>query len=1227
MTSMKLTRNDYTVGWVCVLPKEQTAALAMLDCEHPALPKQPTDKNAYTLGAVGEHNVVIACLPKGMYGTNSAATVAARMLDTFPSIKFGLLVGIGAGIPPQVRLGDVVVSSPIKQYPGVVQWDFRESIKGGNFKRIGALNNPPSELLTALTKVESKREMTGPKIPQYLDELATKYPKLKTKYIKSDLLKDPLFSPTGVRDDRVGWIALFITIWQTIAILFKFFLGWRTLASGSSADGESSEGPRDMQVHYGLIASGNRLVKDSVLRDNINHQMDGHVLCLEMEAAGLANDFPCLVIRGICDYADSGKNKDWQEHAAAVAAAFAKELLSEVLVTEVSQMRDAKTPGYSPMAYTDRLFNSTQRYIHKTTAWDLPMALELRNVSELGKTILTSVVIHDIGQRLRSDGSIGIAYIYCNYRNQDDQKVDKILASLVRQLTERQTTFPKVIQDLYDRHERNKTWPLMEELSKVLQSLVKTHDRFYIIVDALDECQTSGGIRSQLLSQLVDLKENSDTNLFMTSRYMPDIEETLHGKIMKLEVRASEEDVGSYLDSRLTFLSELVKKNNDLRDEIRAKVIKAADGMFLLAELHVRSLEGMFLPNQIRHALETLPTGTTAYDKTYEGAMKRIESRVNTKEFAKKILTWIICARRPLETSELRHALAVKHGDSDLDENNLPEIGDIITVCAGLVVVDKKSNVVRLAHYTTQQYFERTKGDWFPNADTDITITCVTCLSHKIARKKPTKSMPRAYRSFEPNPLLNYVTANWAYHACVSKTTSQEFIDFLLSDKPMGRAIKALKVAAADQFDQFLLLLNTDDFRKIYDLQLQNPASFLVSMFEGMEGLHLATYFGMTEAVSALLSHGKDVNMTDHAFGRTPLIWAAMNGHMATVDTLLKHEADSNSRDRYGRTPLSMAAGQGHESIVSLLLATEGVDADSRDTEGKSPLYHAACNGNMAVFDILLSTGKVDINAESKNHMTPVYEVIRRGDVQIAERLLSDSNFNVNFRLLRGRTLLDTVAKANNENMVRLLLTLNEIQVDELDVDDETLLNKTASVRHEAIVKLPIGSIKADVNTVRISESSPLFEASARGHERVVWWLLESNQIHVNTMHSGHTALTEAIRYKQLGIVRLLLEKGKADVSIEDEDGYTPLSYAAYRGYESIARLLLEIGRADVDATDRHGRTPLQWAVYRWKKPVVWLLLEHGAEFDEEIKAGMKPLSESSKEDIRIVMRAAMGWK
>jgi nucleoside phosphorylase len=302
--SIEFTYNDYTVGWVCALTKEQTAATAMLDQRHPDLPKPPNDHNTYTLGSIGSHNIVIACLPKGTVGTNAAATVTTSMISTFPSIRIGLMVGIGGGIPPKVRLGDVVVSTPVDQYPGVVQWDFGKAEKDVNFKRTGALNRPPNALLTALTKLETEHEMHGSKIHQYLEDSERKYPRLAAKYARCGSLKDPLFTPD------------------------------RSYSTGGR--------PGDIRVHYGLIASGNQVIKDANFRDSLNESLGGNVLCVEMEAAGLMNHFPCIVIRGICDYADSEKNKDWQEHAAAVAAAYAKELLGEVQTSDLNGERRVK---------------------------------------------------------------------------------------------------------------------------------------------------------------------------------------------------------------------------------------------------------------------------------------------------------------------------------------------------------------------------------------------------------------------------------------------------------------------------------------------------------------------------------------------------------------------------------------------------------------------------------------------------------------------------------------------------------------------------------------------------------------------------------------------------------------------------------------------------------------------------------------------------------------------
>jgi hypothetical protein len=110
--------------------------------------------------------------------------------------------------------------------------------------------------------------------------------------------------------------------------------------------------------------------------------------------------------------------------------------------------------------------------------------------------------------------------------------------------------------------------------------------------------------------------------------------------------------------------------------------------------------------------------------------MDRIEGQLeDQEELAKQVLSWITCGKRPLTTLELQYALAIEVGDSELDKDNLPQVEDILSVCAGLVTVDEESSIIRLVHYTTQEYFDRTRTKWFPNAEANITTICVTYLS------------------------------------------------------------------------------------------------------------------------------------------------------------------------------------------------------------------------------------------------------------------------------------------------------------------------------------------------------------------------------------------------------------------------------------------------------------------------------------------------------------------
>jgi nucleoside phosphorylase len=312
-----LPREEYTVGWVCALPVELAAAQEMLDEEHEDFePESNTnDENVYSLGSIAGHNVAIVCLPAGRIGNNPAAVVATQMKATFKGIRFGLMVGIGGGVPSaaaDVRLGDVVVSQPEYTFGGVVQYDAGQATTSG-FKRIGSLNAPPQVLLSAVAKVQANELRGKSKVSEHMGKLE-RIPRFQRSKAGPDIL-------FGAGYDHEGG--------QT--------------CDGCKTDRHEPREPRDEEVvsHYGTIASGNQVIKNATERDRLSAELGG-VLCFEMEAAGLMNSFPCLVVRGICDYADSHKNKRWQPYAAGIAAAYAKEVLKVIPPADVAKTRTAE---------------------------------------------------------------------------------------------------------------------------------------------------------------------------------------------------------------------------------------------------------------------------------------------------------------------------------------------------------------------------------------------------------------------------------------------------------------------------------------------------------------------------------------------------------------------------------------------------------------------------------------------------------------------------------------------------------------------------------------------------------------------------------------------------------------------------------------------------------------------------------------------------------------------
>jgi nucleoside phosphorylase len=328
MASESPSAAAFTVALIYVKPIEMDAIVVMLDKKYPpasvALAKG--DRNAYTLGSIGVHNVVIVGPPVGAQGKVAMANVAAYIEQSFPNVSVGLLVGIGGGAPKlpdhDVRLGDVVVGAP-EYGPAVVQYDLGRKTRDG-FEVQRVLNKPPGQLLQVVNQVRSDYEMRDEGVKgsfhEHLDRFAGKRAIFAKRYARPET-PDRLFKAD---DSRV----------------------------------EVQRVPRDPPdesfVHYSTILSGDAVMKDELTRTKTIHDLESipgfrDALCFEMEAAGLMDSFPCLVVRGICDYADSHKNKEWQGYAAATAAAYAREVLLTMaahVVDDMKEVRDAPDFGF-----------------------------------------------------------------------------------------------------------------------------------------------------------------------------------------------------------------------------------------------------------------------------------------------------------------------------------------------------------------------------------------------------------------------------------------------------------------------------------------------------------------------------------------------------------------------------------------------------------------------------------------------------------------------------------------------------------------------------------------------------------------------------------------------------------------------------------------------------------------------------------------------------------------
>ncbi|KEY73941.1 hypothetical protein S7711_09996 [Stachybotrys chartarum IBT 7711] len=1179
---------DYTIAWICALSLELSASRAMLDEEHYQLPAHVNDENTYVLGRIDQHNVVMVCLPD--YGTINAAIVATNLKRSFPSIRATLMVGIGGGVPgitdTNLYLGDVVVGTRVMQY------DMGKEVGGGRFEITADPKIPTLLLNSVVSKVRSKHG-EHPSSSRMIDLLGSRLPK-----VSRPSCPDRLFQA-----------------------LYEHIIGEPTC---HKCDPEKLQ-PRGVRLfnephlHYGVIVSGNSVIKNGKRRDNIAQQFDA--LCFEMEAAGMMDNLQCLPIRGICDYSDSHKNKEWQNYAAATAAAYARELLEELppllkepgrAIAWVNKVGKCDAADGQASARRQRLLESlsfpqidvrktTIRAAHAKTCrwlvchlayqdWLNPSMqsqnhgfLWVRGKAGAGKSTIMKFIYLE---SKKSDGSDATtASFFFNARGDYLEKsIAGMYRSLLMQLLKEFPDLQSVLDDTDIVPWSQQTCPDLNALKELLRSAVMALGQrsFTCFVDALDECDEQEA--RDMVQFFEDLAENTTKDgiqfrICFSSRPYPYIS-------IRQGISLTLEDESGHADD----LAQYVKSNLSIEDplllaDLQSRILSKAAGIFLWIVLVVDILnkeedEGGLA---IRDKLSKIPARLSDLFKNILMRDQKAPGRLLL------CVLWILCAKKPLSPAEFRHALWVGLLNQNPESKDLQvdaELPDVknINACVKLVtssskglaeITKSKQPTVQFIHESVRDYLVREKGlqDLWPELGFGWKGR-----SHEMLR-----------------------------HCCTTYL-----------DLPGVQAI----VYAADGRDEQRVVAEKYPFLKYASQQVLHhadaaalavPQDDFLSQFFASAGVSMINFF----------ERHKTRRYGVHA---TPLYVLADKGLGNLIRTQLKKESAAYVPQQRYDYPFFAALANGHKSAVAALLGLssttcDGVDIidgfkykqDLTNYKGRTPLSWAAQEGRLSIAKVLVEAG-ADVNEIDRYGGIPLLLALEYDHTAVA-RLLIENGANINIQDDNGCTALLRAIRDGREIIARFLIE-NGANINVQDDNGWTALMWTSQKGDGAVAELLIEN-EADVDVVDNNRRTALLWASQYGHKTVARLLIK-NGADVNAQDdNGWTALLRALQYEHKAMARLLIENG-VDINFRDSDGWTALIWALERGYKAVARLLIEKG-ADINVQDDNGWTALMWALEEGHELEAQLLIENGADVHVRDNNGRTALTWASQKGYEAV--------
>ncbi|KAI8663473.1 hypothetical protein NCS57_00948400 [Fusarium keratoplasticum] len=1186
----------YTVGWVCAIATEYLAAQLFLDEEHEG-PESVSinDSNNYTLGKIGKHYVVIAVLPHGEYGISSAAGVAHDMLHSFPNIRISLMVGIGGGAPSSkhdIRLGDVVVSASSNGTAAVFQYDFGKAVQGQEFQETGSLNQPPTVLRTAVNGLLTQYKRKGHQLDGSIADILMKNPRLKKEFQRPESSTDRLYQPGKVhpRGDRSSCATACGSDPSTLVVR-----------------PDRTEYEDNPVIHHGPIASSNRLMKDALTRDALAAKKG--VLCFEMEAAGLVNHFPCLVIRGICDYSDSHKNKEWQGFAAMMAAAYARDLLRQIppnkieaerpigevlnsiqgsldrvlstanktrdaIVTITSDTHLARVERWlSPPDYSTNAKLARKRRHSGTGTWllDSPAFQEwkrgarrhlwLYGLAGCGKTVLSTTILDNLPQ---TDTRTTLAFFF-DFNDPRKQTLESLLRSLAFQLYRSGGKAANELDSHFTYHENGRRQPDTSALSACVETMIQITGKVAVILDALDECTT----RKELLSWMRGFA-SGNAQLIVTGRPEPDFNREIPSlfddrNCVLLDKRAVNADIRSYVMAALERNSDFVSKklSQDLLGKIRDKVGDGADGMFRWAACQLDSLAECLSPNAIETALESLPRDL---NETYYRMLQNIPPTY--KSGAIRLLQFLVYAKRPMKLSEAVEVIATQ-----IDReprrfhvgNRLFSGTDVLRYCPSLVLIADVTRYgetlqeLHLAHFSVKEYLLKEDQFDLGSASIAITKTCLTYLTDiKSSHSRIKHDFPMA--RFAAEFWMDYAASVQSSEDIVRRTVS--FLQDKTTFQRWGRLYQA-DIAWND-----------------------NPGPPRAS------SLYYACLGGLAGAARGLMDERADVNAQGGLYGNA-LQAASDGGHLEIVQLLLDKGADVNTQGGHFGDALQAASDGGHLEVVQLLL-DKGADVNMQGGLYGNALQAASFGGHLEVVQLLLDKG-ADVNTQGGHFGNALQAASSRGHLEVVQLLL-DKGADVNAQGGRFGNALQAASFGGRLEVVQLLLDKGA-DANAQGGDYGNALQAASSGGHLEVVQLLLDK-GADVNTQGGRFGNALQAASSGGHLEVVQLLLDKGA-DVNTQGGRFgNALQAASDGGHLEVVQLLLDKG-ADVNTQGGDYGNALQAASSGGRLEVVQLLLDKG-ADVNTQGGHFGNALQAASLEGHLEVVQLLLDKGADVNAQ---------------------------